>query len=95
MNNAALKGSVYNVMIEKKDGVAVYNTRTGNLIRAFDDRASTILEALQDTKDIEKMDSNILNVLVDKGILVSDEIDEFAEMERMEIEAKYMFWQIL
>lgn len=89
MNNAALKGSVYNVMIEKKDGVAVYNTRTGNLIRAFDDRASTILEALQDTKDIEKMDSNILNVLVDKGILVSDEIDEFAEMERMEIEAKY------
>lgn len=37
MENQRVKPSAYNIIIEKPDGLAIYNTVTGKMIRCFND----------------------------------------------------------
>ena len=85
----SLKPSFYNIVIAKKDGIAVYNTRTGHLVRAFGDEATIVSNCLE-KKKIEYDESNLyISELLKHGILVDYSINEIELVENSEKSCKY------
>jgi uncharacterized protein len=80
-----VKPSYYNEIIQKEDGVVVYNTSTGAMIKSFGDTSKVVSDVLHISSSF-LLDSNneAVSALYKDGFLVDDCRDEFLEMEKME-----------
>jgi len=83
-----IKPSFYNMFINKSDGLAIYNTFTGKLIRCFDD-AAIVREYLV----CEEMDYNQDNIYISElysnGMLIDASRNEIREMEEKEEKSEF------
>lgn len=88
MESQRIKPSFYNMMIEKDDGLAVYNTLTGKMIRCFDD-SDVVRKLLSiEATDYSENDPYIVK-LYDRGMLVNANRDEICEMEEKEEKSEF------
>lgn len=82
MNKKLVKSSFYNIFVQKENGFAIYNTRTGKLVRCFDENAS-IVESYLKQKCVEWLEDNqYIESMYENGVLVDYELDEILEMEQ-------------
>lgn len=89
MDKRLIKPSFYNMFIKKDNGFAIFNTRTGKMVRCFDESAS-IVEGYLERKCMEWVDDNqYIEDLYENGIMVDYELDEILEMEQKEEEAQF------
>ena len=85
-----LKPSLYNMIISKTDGMAVYNTKTGHMIRSFDERSAMIEQLLTSNECFSANESNDTIVKLHKlGFLIDNQCDELTEMEAIEKSATF------
>lgn len=81
MGNRIVKPSFYNLFIKKENGFAIFNTRTGKMVRCFDDDARIVRDYL-DKKSIEwSNDNRYISDMYKNGLLVDSSLNEIAEME--------------
>lgn len=84
MDKKLVKSSFYNIFVQKENGFAIYNTRTGKLVRCLDKNAS-IVEGYLEQKCVEWVkDNQYIESMYENGILVDYELDEILEMEQKE-----------
>lgn len=85
-----LKPSLYNVIIPKIDGLAVYNTKTGQMIRSFEDSSPEVMHFLTSSEGFtDDKSNNILTNLFAQGFLIEYNCNELDEMSRMEKAANF------
>lgn len=88
MENQRLKPSAYNIIIEKPDGLAIYNTVTGKMIRCFND-ADVVRNILNAEMVNNYAENSIIVKLYECGMLVDANRDEICEIEKKEREGKF------
>lgn len=89
MDNRWVKPSFYNMLIEKKEGIAVYNTRTGKLVRNFGKDADIIRKYLESEKSYLTSDDAYMREMYEYGLLVNWDFDEIREMDEKEKDSEY------
>ena len=80
-----VKPSYYNEIIQKENGVVVYNTSTGMMVKSFGETSRVVCDALQISASflLDRNNKAILALYKD-GFLVDDSCNEFLEMEKLE-----------
>lgn len=89
MGNRWVKPSFYNILIEKEDGIAVYNTRTGKLVRSFGKDADIVRKHLESEKSYLINDDAFMRGMYEYGLLIDWDFDEIREMEDKEKDSEY------
>lgn len=89
MENKRVKPSFYNMPIEKKDGLAIYNARTGKLVRCFGEDADVVRNYLETETSNYSGNDTYISKLYEYGLLVDSELDEIREMEEKEESGKF------
>ena len=82
-----MKPSMYNIFLQKEDGVAIYNTRTGKLVRSFGERAKIVNEIFASGGSINY--SDISEKLYKDEFLIDAQRNEVSEMEKLEETATF------
>lgn len=84
-SNIMVKPSYYNEIVQKENGVIVYNTRTGVMIKSFGDTSRAVSEVLQasSTSPLDCENEAMLALYKD-GFLMDADSDELLEMDKKE-----------
>lgn len=87
MKRNLVKPSFYNELINKSDGVALYNTKTGKAVRIYGNRAMRAKAMLlnQAPQALNK-DDDLQTSLYALQFLIDLSLDEFQEMAKLEEE---------
>ena len=88
MEAKKLKPSFYNIFIEKSDGLAIYNTATGKLIRCFDD-SDVVRKYLNSVETNYNQDNIYISELYNNGMLIDADRNEIREMEEKEEKSEF------
>lgn len=84
-NAMQVKPSFYNEILDKKDGIALYNTRTGKMMRSFGEQANKVRDALERNKPFAlKEDMKLERSLYNQEFLIDASRDELEEMHELE-----------
>ena len=80
-----VKPSFYNEVLEKSDGVAVYNTRTGKMMRSFGEQAGKIRNVMaRNVPFVLKKEMKLEQWLYDREFLIDEKRNELEEMRELE-----------
>lgn len=93
-----VKPSYYNEILEKKDGIALYNTRTGKMVRCFDEQARKVRDILQREELFVIQKTGLEQWLFEQQFLIDakrDELEEMCELEKKQEFDNYLHLNIL